>query len=180
MEVNTDAFDRKEYSSCSCEICKNECKNRPGWFIPEQVPEIETYFGRKIAELLGKELAIDWGTDIEMKDNILLLAPNIKDNQSIQYPANPRGECIFLKEGKCSIYSIRPYECGVASHSDEAEKDILRHIEIATKWKNTKILEDYKEKIICYHPTFNDLHGTNAVPLENKYLNILKKYQNQK
>lgn len=177
--MNRNTCNSKEYSSCSCEICKNACKNRPGWFIPEQVPEIETYFGRNIFDLLGKELAIDWGTDMEMKENILLLAPNIKGNQSIQYPANPRGECIFLKEGKCTIYSVRPYECGVTSHTDKEEKDILRHIEIATKWKNSKILEDYKENIICYQPTFNDLYGTSAEPLQNKCLNLLKKHQNQ-
>jgi Fe-S-cluster containining protein len=176
--MNQDTFNGKEYVSCSCEICKNACTQRPGWFIPEQVPAIEIYFGKKISELLGKELAIDWGTDMEMKENILLLAPNIENNQSIQYPANPRGKCVFLVEGKCSIYAVRPYECGVASHSDTEEKDILRHIEIAAKWKNCKILEDYKAKIICYQPTFNDLYGATAITLQDKYLNLLKKHQN--
>ena len=97
----------------------------PGWFIPEQITEVIRYFGKELSELLGRELAIDWGTDMGMKDNILLLAPNIEDNHSIQYPADPRGRCVFLKEGRCSIYSIRPYECGVMSHSDGEEKDFL-------------------------------------------------------
>ena len=89
-------IDKEQFSSCTCEICRNACKGRPGWFVPEQVPEIEDFFGKKINELLGKELAIDWGTDIEMKENILLLAPNIVGNESIQYPPVPEGKCVFF------------------------------------------------------------------------------------
>ena len=168
-----------EYSSCTCEICRNACNNRPGWFVPEQVPEIEAYFAKKLSDFLGKELAIDWGNDMDMRENILLLAPNIEGNQSIQYPANPRGKCVFFKEGRCAIYSIRPYECGVANHMDGEEKDFLRHVAIASQWKHSTLLDDYKAKIVCYQPTFDDLYGTNAAALQNKYLNIFKKHPDQ-
>jgi Fe-S-cluster containining protein len=174
------SVNKDEFSSCTCEICRNACKSRPGWFVPEQIPEIEEFFGKKIPELLGKELAIDWGTEIEMKEHILLLAPNLEKNASIQYPAVPNGTCVFFKEGKCTIYPIRPYECGVAVHTDSTDVDLLRHIEIATRWKHNPTLAGYRETIICHQPSFADLFGKEAGTQQDKYLDILKKHQPRK
>ena len=58
--------------------------------------------------------------------------------------------------------------------------DLLRHIEIATRWKENRILAGYKGKITCYQPTFSDLFGNEAGSQQNKYLDILKKHQPRK
>ena len=170
---------KREYVSCSCTVCKNACRTRPGWFIPEQLAEIEKFFGKSIHAMLGRELAIDWGCDRDMTGSILILAPNIKNNRSIQYPAIPRGECVFVGEKGCIIYPIRPYECGVSVHSDDEEKDLMRHVEIAAKWKICDILKDYRDKVTCYEPSFFDLYGIEAKNIENKHMNFLEKIRKQ-
>jgi len=93
--------------SCNCQYCKSACLKKPGWFLPHQVEDLLKYFQvDNIRDLLEtSQFAIDWweGDD----DNILVLAPNIIDNDDIQYPANPHGRCVFYKNNKCSIYEIR-------------------------------------------------------------------------
>jgi Fe-S-cluster containining protein len=99
---------------------------------------------------------------------------------SIQYPAIPRGACVFLEERGCIIYPVRPYECGVSVHTDDEEKDFLRHLKIAVRWKNCDLLNDYREKVICYEPSFSALYGMEAKHIENKHVTIIEKIRKQK
>ena len=132
-------------SVCDCEKCQNACKNRPGWFLPEEINSLFAHFkANNISQLLGKDkFAIDWWIDDE--ENILVLAPNIVGNDSIQYPANPRGQCVFFKGGKCNIHEIKPFECSRYIHT---EKDISkRHEEVAKEWRQNNILEAFRDDI---------------------------------
>jgi Fe-S-cluster containining protein len=140
-------------SSCDCELCQKACKRKPGWFLPSQVKDIEQFFNKSLKELLGHELAIDWFEDFEDL-GILILAPNIKENnQDIQYPYDNRGACVLQdKEGKCTIYPIRPYECRELSHQDDHDDIETRHKFVAMEWKKSNILKEYEWEVIIYEP----------------------------
>lgn len=142
---------RKEemIKNCKCESCQNACRGRPGWFKPEQIKSLLKYFKVKtIKGLLGKnKLAIDWWND-SPKD-VLVLAPNLEENDDIQYPKNPQGECVFFKKGKCSIYKIRPFECREYIHTDKQNKLELRHKAVMKTWKESTLLDKYQDKVCC-------------------------------
>ena len=129
--------------SCECKKCQNACKFKPGWFEPSQVKAVLKHFKAKtIKDLLGKDkLAIDWWLG---DPAILTLSPNIKGNNSIQFPGNPKGECVFYKKGRCSIYDIRPIECRIYDHR-EKEKDT--HYKTGKKWENRDELKEFYGKI---------------------------------
>lgn len=133
---------------CDCDTCKNACKNRPGWFLPEQINNILDHFDvDSIEDLVDKrKVIIDyWNNDDK---DILLLAPNIKGNNEIYYPAYPGGECIFFdKQGKCDIYNNRPYECSEYLHGQSTDTIEIRHELVKQKWSKTDILEEFRNKI---------------------------------
>lgn len=138
---------KKGMKSCECDMCQSACKNKPGWFLPEQVKELLNYFkAQTIDEILGgKKIAIDWFEGDGDTEDILVLAPNIVNNDSIQYPNNPNGVCIFYEHGKCSIHEIKPYECAKLMHDEGVEG---RHEEVAKAWSKTKMLDGFKDKIV--------------------------------
>lgn len=130
--------------SCECQSCRSACSNKPGWFLPEEIEAVKKHFGTdNIRDLLGEnKLAIDWWVGDE--DDILVLAPNIKHNDDIQYPRNPQGECVFLKDGKCSIYAIRPAECRGFHHDDKKTQHDGLHEKVAKEWEKVDMLEDFE------------------------------------
>jgi Fe-S-cluster containining protein len=124
--------------SCTCDGCIEACRIKPGWFIPIQIPELLKYFKVKTIKGLieiGK-FAIDfWAGD---EEDILILAPNIKNNPSEMYPYDPTGKCVFLKNDRCKIYNIRPYECAVMIHGVGQNIMHRRHKQVMNLWKRSK------------------------------------------
>lgn len=135
--------------SCQCKTCKNACKSRPGWVKPEQAKILMEYFRvTSIRDLLGEnKFAIDWwnGNDAD----ILILAPNIKGNNNIQYPKDPRGECVFFKNDKCEIHTIKPFECASFIHTDSGRAVEKRHEKVSQLWAKSDILSDFEDEIEC-------------------------------
>lgn len=146
----------KEFK-CSCDGCKNACKYKPGWFLPEQVKDLLAFFNVKtVNDLLKKGFAIDWWNE---KNDILVLAPNIKGNNDLQYPSDPRGECVFFEEGNCKIYDVRPFECKAYSHKQSKREVDEMHDFVAKKWNNSNILKEFEDTIICHSFGLLDLLG---------------------
>jgi len=141
-------MENETVSSCQCKLCRSACESKPGWFKPDQIEAVMKYFKVKtVKDLLGKDkFAIDWWCGDR---NILILAPNIKGNDCIQYPNDPRGECVFYKNEKCEIYDIRPFECAVHIHSEAEERSEERHNKVSKLWATSDILEAYESKIDC-------------------------------
>ena len=141
---------------CKCNRCKNACKNKPGWFIPEQIPKLLEYFSvLNIRELFKNGFAIDWWVDDN--DDILVLAPQIIGNSNIEYPKNPHGVCVFYKNGICSIHNIKPFECYEYMHSDENRTIEDRKEKIKEEWKESKLLLEFKGEIIIDNYSIFDI-----------------------
>ncbi len=105
--------------------------------------------------MLKNGFAIDWYNEDK---NILVFTPNIKGNEdSIQYPADPRGECIFFNNGKCDIYKIRPFECKEYIHTDVKEIADKRHVKVKNEWEKSNLLKKYENIIDCQQLNFFDM-----------------------
>lgn len=139
--------------SCECEKCKSACQFRPGWFKPEQIQILADNLKLTIEELFDKYLAIDWwfGTGSEDKD-IFMLAPALRVGYTgTYYDYDPRGTCIFFKDGKCSIYDKgKPFECSQYMHTDTQEQVSERHREVAMSWKeHQETIEKLFGDVLC-------------------------------
>lgn len=129
----------KKDTSCDCESCRNACLYCPGWFLPDEIEGVAAYLKLSIQELFKLKLAVNWWVGDEGEDDIFLLAPAIKTSEpGNEYPADPRGECVFYKEGQCEIYSARPFECRKYIHRDPKEEADIRHEVVALAWKDSQ------------------------------------------
>jgi Fe-S-cluster containining protein len=103
---------------CNCFECISACTNDPGRLIPSDI--------KKIAAVLGctpEQLIADYLVKIPLGDGkISALAPaKLKGKRYVAEPgtiaqdyyADQKGKCVFLdKENRCSIHSVKPFECG--------------------------------------------------------------------
>lgn len=121
-------------NECSCNDCKAACEFKPGWFKPGEAEKVAEYLGLTMEELFKTKLGVDWYENLGDGD-VFVLAPAITTmTPGSEYPSNPRGRCIFFKDGLCSIHSVKPFECRESHHSDSAENIRVRHREAAESW----------------------------------------------
>jgi len=122
---------------CSCKECKSACSNKPGWFSPAQIKPLAKKLGLTVQELFKQHLQIDWWD--RYPKNVFVLSPRqTRGTGGTMFPANPKGECHWFKNGKCSIHELgKPIECQLLGHS-EAEPKISNHERAMKTWDNPK------------------------------------------
>ncbi len=122
-------------SECQCDKCKGACKYNPGWFLPGEAEEAARYLNLPLKKFFKKYLGIDWWeADNKTDKEIFVLAPAITNMATgKEYPGDPRGECIFFKDGLCKIHPVKPFECSEYIHGDQNVSN--RHWEVAEMWK---------------------------------------------
>ena len=110
-------------NECDCKLCQGACTVRPGWFKPGEAEKAAKLLNMTLQEFFDKFCAVDY---MEKDENIYLIAPAlVGENTGNMYPADPRGECIFYKDGKCKIHHAKPFECANYHHDmtrDEIEE----------------------------------------------------------
>jgi Fe-S-cluster containining protein len=147
---------------CSCDICKSACSHKPGWFLPEQIKPLADHLNLTEQELFDKYLLVDYITvidhdlpkDLEDLDEIFVLSPGIKSHRTgSNFPVDPRGECIWFKDGKCSIHSVKPFECSEYDHDTSKKENQKRHeYDIPYKWLDH---QDYITSLLGQEPEVN-------------------------
>ena len=121
-------------NDCSCDICKSACEHKPGWFMPGEVEKVAEHLGIPLQELFDTKLGVDWWA---ADDNIFVLAPATTSmNTGEEYPANPKGQCIFYENGLCSIHTVKPFECREFIHGDNGASE--RHKAVAKAWEDNQ------------------------------------------
>lgn len=128
---------------CSCNTCINECYNKPGWFILGEAEKVAEYLDISMKELFDNYLTIDWYS-LDKGKAYFVLSPAVKDYKSGDMASfSGTGECIFLKDDKCIIHEVKPYECRKYTHEDTNEEVSIRHKTVARKWATKrKYLKD--------------------------------------
>lgn len=102
----------------SCTQCGACCTGSPGfvWVSDQEIEDIASYLDIDVLVFQRKYIRIVWGRKalIEMRKNY---------------------DCVFLKEGKCSVYHVRPQQCRTFPwwvenlKSPEAWQEAARHCE---------------------------------------------------
>lgn len=96
--------------SGTCAKCQSACTYKPGWFLPGEAEKVAEYLGMSMETLFAEWLGVDWweGSDLPT----FVLSPAMTTHPSgTEFPGDPRGACVFYKDGRCSIHPVKPFEC---------------------------------------------------------------------
>ena len=119
---------------CTCQHCQSLCKHKPGWFAPGEAEKVADFMGVSLPDFFRDSLAVDWW---QGDPDIFLLSPAVVGGDSgEEFPADPRGVCVFFKEGRCSIHVVKPRECRLAHHDREEEGGV--HKDTGLLWKDSQ------------------------------------------
>jgi Fe-S-cluster containining protein len=121
---------------CKCIKCTNGCTFKPGWFLPKEIKLAAETLMMSEKEFFDRYLGVDWYEGIK---EIYVLAPATTSmSPGKEYPADPRGQCVFFNNGLCDIHPVKPYECRESYHTDDDNMTMQRHSFVAEKWKDSQ------------------------------------------
>jgi Fe-S-cluster containining protein len=124
-------------SECSCKACQQACQYKPGWFAPGEAEVVAAAKGLTLKELFDRELMVDWFENHDAP--IFVLSPAIVGaSPGEEFPVNPKGQCVYYENGRCSIHAVKPFECAKSMCTDESERARSLHQEVAKMWDNEK------------------------------------------
>jgi len=99
---------------CSCKKCRSACAadvGKPGRFLPDELEKAAAFKGLSVQEFFNTYCGVE-GPLHDHEDVFFWITPAIVTMQpGAEYPAYPRGQCIFYKDDKCEIHIVKPYEC---------------------------------------------------------------------
>lgn len=131
-------FDRDE---CACEKCVACCRHKPGVLMPEDLTNI-LHLAEERAKADGGKDWYKWATDrtaaaveyvekhFEASEGALVVWHGKPVRVSSLVPKLLDSGCVFLKDGKCSIWEVSPAGC---SHFSACEEDSVKAAEANTK-----------------------------------------------
>ncbi len=98
-------------SSCSCRDCVSNCKNLPGYLMPEDLTALCEASGLSMREFSEKHLLASPGAKVGNADGRVWRVPTI-------VPARQEnGWCHWLNvEHRCDVYENSPYGCAFFGH----------------------------------------------------------------
>lgn len=129
----------EEATDCRCTECQAACRHKPGWFLPGQVERVAEHLGCSVEHLFAHHLMVDYlgENEFDEAETVFLLAPAIVGGTpGEEYPADPRGVCVFFQDGRCAIHAAKPYECRATLHGDGDAVVAARHYQVAQAWRN--------------------------------------------
>jgi len=121
-----------EKVECTCDICKQACKHKPGWFLPKEAEKAAEYLKMTLPKFFNTYLGVDWWEGDDEMETTFILAPALVGKKAgSEYPGNPKGRCVFFNDGLCDIHQVKPFECAQMSCT---ESDSGRHQKVAKAW----------------------------------------------
>jgi Fe-S-cluster containining protein len=141
---------------CECSSCKNACKLKPGWFVPGEAEKVADYLQISLKKLFKTKLAVDF---YSKGKEVFVLSPVVVDNNpGKEFPFDPRGQCVFYKDGKCEIHPVKPHECREWDHkmSDISSKKLHENVSKSWEEHQDQIEKLLGKKPVAPEPTFFD------------------------
>ena len=120
---------------CQCDRCQSACTHRPDWFLPDEAEKAADHLGLSLPDFFERYLGVDWwdGGFTPGSETFLLAPATVEMAPGQEYPADPRGQCVFFENGRCGIHAVKPFECSALIHGDP---NVLKHHrEVAEAWK---------------------------------------------
>lgn len=129
--------------SCTCLDCQTACQRKPGWFLPGEAEKAAQLAGVSLKEFFDDHLSVDYW---EADENIFALSPAVVDgNPGDMFASDPRGQCVFYKDGLCSIHVAKPHECKISLHGEQ----VNQHFEVAQAWDTEESRKQIEELLGC-------------------------------
>lgn len=125
---------------CTCEKCVSACKRSPGKMLPYEAERIAKFLELPFDELkkkLIKNYHYNSETDPLIWEPRKVGMDEDEEIASDEY-TNRRGTCVFLKNDRCTIHEVKPFECRI---SLLCEKSVD-----AWPWLNKLWKEYYKQQ----------------------------------
>lgn len=132
--------------NCACERCQGLCRNKPGWFLPEQIKVLAQRLGLSIEALFRNHLTID-AVLVERAGSPVatyVLAPAMvgKPTGEVSDP-EARGACVWFRDGQCAIHEAKPRECREVDHTTTPRDGDLLRAAILEQWRpHKKLVQD--------------------------------------
>lgn len=148
-------------SDCQRSSCVSACKNKPGWFLPGEAEKAADLLGLSFPEFFSQYLMVDWwerwyNNDCEGLD-IFVLSPGLAGEESgTEAPGDPRGQCVFLKGGLCSIHAAKSHECRMHIHTETSQEISIRKESITAAWVEQ---QDYIRQLLGRDPQSKEYQG---------------------
>lgn len=123
---------------CVCEKCVEACHRHPGWFLPGEAEKVAEFLGMEFTEFEKRFLIKDHASNQAASDAPYVYSPRKpevdKPDETIRsaWRQGCHGDCVFLKEDRCSIHPVKPFECRKVFACDNNDRFIRDQIE--TKW----------------------------------------------
>lgn len=119
--------------SCICDKCRSACQNKPGWFMPGEVEHVASHLEISLEDLFKSKLIVDWWED---SPDIFLLSPGVINGRSgVEAQGISRGTCVFFKNERCEIHSVKPFECKEGIHDRVRRISRIIHKQVADAWR---------------------------------------------
>lgn len=121
------------FIECTCKDCVSACYKKPGWFLPEEIKPAADLLGLTEQEFFDRYLMVDYFLNPDQKQ--FVLSPAIVGSEpGKEFPLDPSGQCVFLKNDLCSIHGAKPYECKYLDHRENHDPNNSRHQAVAETW----------------------------------------------
>lgn len=122
--------------SCSCSTCQRACLHKPGWFAPGEAELAADYLGLTLQEFFDTYLAADYWPELDGEPQVYVLSPTVT-----YIPAGTRfaywqsGQCVFFRNGRCRIHSVKPLECREQHHERTPDERHAAHRHLKELWE---------------------------------------------
>jgi Fe-S-cluster containining protein len=138
--------------SGTCAYCRAGCTRKPGWFLPGEAERAAEFMGMPLPEFFRAYLAVDWW---QGEPDIFLLSPAVQGEETgTEFPAEPRGTCVFYENERCRIHPVKPAECREHWCGDRGHSSI--HGDVAQAWTDH---QDQIRELLGREPEAEDYGG---------------------
>lgn len=122
--------------SGTCSECRSACTHKPGWFNPGEVEKVAEYLGISVQELFDTKLQVDWWEeDGNHPNDVFVLSPAVVGGTpGDMFSEDPKGTCVFYKNGLCEIHEVKPHECRQTLGCQELDPEL--HPSFAYAWND--------------------------------------------
>lgn len=104
--------------------------------MPGEAEKTAAHLGITLEKLFEEKLVINWFENLNGEEMFVLSPAVTKTQPGGMADGDPRGTCVFLKDGLCSIHVVKPHECAMYNHVDSPAEVATRHRAVAEAWRS--------------------------------------------
>lgn len=105
-DIDSKEFGKLKRTVCACDECKAGCRAQPGYLLPSDLEHFDQ-----------DDLRASEGMTIFVMGRVIQLGTIVPAQKS-------NGECVFYKDGNCTVHEHSPYGCRMFSVCEPKELQV--------------------------------------------------------